>query len=147
MRTILITIILAVLLLAGCNEETCRPTAWIITGSDMDAVDNPIVGRVGVNNDGVEAGLEINYTGGHMVRHSYGAYILYELEQEIIGTAPYLGFHGLIAEDDVEERYGPIVGTLIQITPRVTTVIEGQYTSQAAATDEFKAFAGIRAKF
>lgn len=146
MKTLIIGLIMAIVLIAGC-AETISPTAWIITGSDLDTVDNPIIGRVGVNSEGVEAGLELNYTGGHIVRHSYGAYILYELQQQIIGTTPYMGFHAVIAEDDIEERYGPIVGTLVDITPQVQAVVEAQYTEQAAATDEFKAFAGIRAKF
>jgi len=119
----------------------------MLTSSDLEAADNPIIGRVGVNSDGVEAGLELNYIGGHMERHSYGAYILYELEQQIIGTSPYMGFHATIAEDEVEERYGPIVGTLVEIRPRVSAVVEAQYIDQAAASDQYKAFAGLRVKF
>ena len=92
---------MAIVLIAGCNE-TIRPkvTTWIMTSSDLEAADNPIVGRVGVNSDNVEAGLELNYV-GRMERHSYGAYIIYELEQQIIGMTPYLGFHAVVAEETV----------------------------------------------
>ena len=139
---LLMLAVCAAVMLGGCNEELCRPTAWIMGGSNADAADNPVVGRVGVNADGVEFGLESNYEGGHMRNHAFGAYILAELSPTPVGT-PYVGYHALLADDNVEERHGPILGTLIHITPRIATVIEGQYNSQ---TEEYLAFGGVRIK-
>ena len=145
MKTVLLTIIAVLfLLVAGCNE-TIRPTAWILTGSDVDTKDNPIVGRVGVDNQGVGFGLELNYAGGHVERQSYGAYITAELEPTPAGT-PYIGYHALLAIDDVDEQHGPILGTLLDVGG-ITTVIEGQYIGQADGNDQYKAFAGVRVKF
>ena len=140
----LITIVIAAMLLVvvGCNEE-CRPTVSILTGSDTDASDNPIVGRIGVDAEGVGFGLELNYTGGHVERQSYGAYITAELEPTPVGT-PYIGYHALLAIDDVEDQHGPILGTRIEITPRVSTVIEGQYVGQVDENDQYRLYAGLR---
>ena len=145
MKTVLITLILAIALIAGC-DETCRPEAMIITGSDIDAADNPITGRIGINSEGVGFGLALNYAGGHVEHESYGAYIYGELQPTPIGT-PYMGFQAILAIDDVEEEYGPILGTFIPITDRISTVIEAQYIDQADSSDQYRAFAGIKARF
>ena len=143
MKRAILTINL-LLLVAGCNE-TIRPTAWILNGSDIGVEDNPIVGRLGVDNQGVGFGLELNYAGGHIERQSYGAYITAELEPTPIGT-PYIGYHALLAIDEVEEQHGPIVGTLITVGG-IETVIEGQYNEQADESERYKAYAGVRIKF
>ena len=144
MKALLTTIILMCLLMAGC-DETCKPAAWILTGSDIGPPDTPIVGRLGVDSKGVGFGLELNYLGGHIERESYGAYITAELEPTPLGT-PYVGYHALLAIDDVDEQYGPILGTLIEVGG-ITTVVEGQYIGQADGSDQYKAFAGVRVKF
>jgi hypothetical protein len=143
---LLMLAVCAAVMLGGCNEDLCRPTAWIMGGSDVDAADNPVTGRVGVNADGVEFGLESHYEGGHMQNQAYGAYILAELPPTLAGT-PYMGYHALLADDDIDERHGPILGTIIQITPRVATVIEGQYVGQADEDNQYRASAGVRVKF
>ena len=143
MKTVLLTITL-ILLVAGCNE-TIRPTAWILSGSDLDAQDNPIVGRLGVDNQGVGFGLELNYAGGHVERQSYGAYITAELEPTPLGT-PYIGYRALLAIDEVDEQHGPMVGTLIK-AGGIETVIEGQYNEQADESERYKAYAGVKVKF
>jgi len=143
MKTVLLTITL-ILLIAGCTE-TIRPAAWILSGSEVGVEDNPIVGRIGIDNQGVGFGLEANYSGGHIERQSYGAYITAELAPTPLGT-PYVGYHALLAIDEVEEQYGPIAGTLI-IVGGIETVIEGQYIEQADSSDKYKAYAGVRIKF
>ena len=136
----------AAVLIAGCNEEQCRPTVSILTGSDMDSIENPIVCRIGIDNQGVGFGMELNYAGGHVERQSYGAYITAELAPTPAGT-PYIGYHALLAVDDTEEKHGPILGTIIQVTPTVATVIEGQYIGMVDENEQYLAFLGVKAKF
>ena len=46
---------IAILLVSGCNEEQCRPSAWLLSTTDYDSPDNEITGRLGVvNPQGIE---------------------------------------------------------------------------------------------
>ena len=143
MKRAILTITL-ILLVVGCTE-TIRPAAWILSGSEVGVEDNLIIGRIGIDNQGVGFGLEANYSGGHIERQSYGAYITAELEPTPIGT-PYIGYHALLAIDEVEEQHGPMVGTLIT-AGGIETVIEGQYNEQADESERYKAYAGVKVKF
>lgn len=149
----LIIILLAVVMMAGCSEQ-CRPTAWILGGSDVDARDDMIVGRVGVKNEGVEFGAESSWTGIHGENQAFGAYILNEFAPTPAGI-PYIGYHATVANDAEDGgSYGPIAGTVLEVGG-IETVVEFQYLDYSGPisqtmvdeTDNYRLFAGTKFKF
>ena len=139
---------------AGCNEEQCRPTAWLMGGTGDDSVDNDIVGRVGLRNpQGIEFGAESNWIGVHGANQNYGAYVIGELDKTPVGT-PYIGGHASIIDDEDGGFYGPVAGTILEVAG-IETVIEYQYLeftgmmedAQGVWNDEHKVLVGFRLRF
>ena len=80
MKTLTV-ILIALLLVAGCNSQM---TTWTLAGSDIDSPENDYIARVGVRSEGgVEIGAEVNTNmiGGHTRNQDYGGYILAELPE------------------------------------------------------------------
>jgi len=154
MKKLILTILLC-LLVAGCNEEQCRPTAWIMGGTNIDSSENDIIGRLGLrNNEGIEFGAESSWIGVSGANQTYGAYALAEVEVGPLGT-PYIGYHSTIANDYEDGGfYGPIAGTIVKVG-NIETVFEYQYLDyngslaeiKADENDRHKATVGTRFRF
>lgn len=145
-----VVLLLVALLLCGCGEH--QMTAWMLSGGDIDAVDNEFTGRLGLRGaDGVEFGAESNWVGTRGQAQSYGAYALAEMDESI--GHPYIGYHASIA-NDIEDGglYGPVGGTIITIGG-LETVLEYQYRDFTGSmadldkNDAHKVFAGVRIRF
>lgn len=159
MRKLIVTLIMFAALLivsAGCNEEICQPTAWLMGGTNADAADNIVTGRVGIRNkDGVEFGGETNYLGVHGANQSYGAYALTELTADPnTGIIPYIGFRASVVDVEDGSLFGPMTGTIIKLGG-MESVLEIRYNEfdgrledlQADENNKWEASAGLRIKF
>jgi hypothetical protein len=143
------TIAVVCLLVAGCNEEACRPTAMLIGGFDFDSEKEVITGRAGLQNpDGVEFGVESRHITD--LNQSYGAYALVETQLIDFGTQ-YFGAHAGIIDS---QYYGLIAGETIPIRDNISAVIEVQWnelddTQRAiiGTDDELVAHTGVKIKF
>ena len=157
MKTALIMIAFAAMLIVseGCNEEICKPTAWLMSGSNLDAVDNEIIGRVGIrNNDNIEFGAESNWLGVKGENQTFGGYVVAWLPIDPNNFEPYVGFD--VTAGDVADGsfYGFLAGTAIRIGP-IKSVVEysnTQYSGQLAdkydhANDEHRVRAGLIFEF
>ena len=153
-----VMILICAVLLTGCNEEVCRPVAWLTVGPDLDASDNPVTGRIGISNaDGIEFGAESTWYGSEA--QGYGAYALQEFEAINrllpLGTTEYIGGHAAIIDtEDTGNTYGFIAGTSVPVRGNIETVVEYQFNEYEGALQEtvgsddaHKVFAGLRIKF
>jgi hypothetical protein len=151
MRTLLTAIIFVCLLVAGCSEEVCQPTGWLMVGPDLDTADNSVIGRAGIlNKDGVEFGVESQYAGKEGGQ-SYGAYAMQEIQVVNLGKQ-YIGARAAIYDiDEGGNNYGFIAGEIIPISENIDSVIETQINEYDRAVtgtdDDWLVFAGIRMKF
>ena len=156
MRTVIVFMaVLLAAVVAGCNEEQCRPTAWILGGTDYDNPENEITGRLGLRTaEGIEFGASSSWVGVHGLNQSYGAYILTEFGETAAGT-PYIGYAASVANDHEDGgMYGPIAGTIITVGG-IDTIVEYQYRDFQGNiaeiydnnNDRHKATAGLRLGF
>jgi hypothetical protein len=155
MKKLLFTLI--ILLVAG-NAYACRPTAWMLGGTDVQTEGDNYIARLGLRDTtGIEFGIESDWSGlrGKAPNQAFGAYLLAELPKTPAGI-PYLGGHAAIAfNDDDIGFYGPIAGTIIEITPNLDSIIEFQYldfngnfsAANPEVQDQYKIYAGLRFRF
>lgn len=115
MRTLMVTLILAILLIVtGCDEHL---TAWGLVGSEMDTSNTQYILRAGVCDGdepgGIEVGMESSYVGENG-QQAYGAYGLMHLggDQASWLGQPYIGYHATVADSEDGGAYGPIIGTI-----------------------------------
>lgn len=162
MKGLLFTLMLAaILLVAGSGEVyACRPTAWLLGGSDIQTEDDNYIGRIGLRDEsGIEFGFESAWMGikGKGYNQSYGCFLLTELPSlDLVPGTSYIGIHVAVAFDDEDIGfYGPITGTFIPISDKVDSMVEFQYLSfngnlapdNPELTDKYKIYAGLRFKF
>lgn len=140
---------------AEAPGPTTFVTVWAMGTSDLDSQENEFVGRVGVQLEDVEMGLESVWQGVHGDGQAYGAYVLMHLlgEPGVLGK-PYLGYHATIIDAEDGGAYGPIAGTKYELGANLETVLEGWYRDftgnlkqTAESNDIWKLFAGVRYKF
>lgn len=143
---------------AGCNEEICKPTAWVMTGPDLGQLEqNRVVGRVGIENtDGIEFGFETEYLGYKGLNQSYGAYFTQDFQvlvQPAFGTQ-YIGARAGVIDVSDGSSYGVIGGWKYPLTKNISTVIEGQWLNYDDALEaingadkEWKILGGLKVKF
>lgn len=154
MKTVIAVLALA-LLVGGCFEDHSL-VGWGLATPEFDSADNAFAGRLGIVNEGIEAGYETSYLGNRLDSQSHGAYLAAELEKTPLGT-PYIGYHATLVIGDIEDGafYGPILGTTVGVAPGVQTVVEYQYRDftgsladlQADNNDRHRVFTGLRVKF
>jgi len=160
MKTVITLLMAAIICLCavGCNEEVCKPTAWLMVGPDLDAPDNPIAGRIGIANaDGIEFGAESVWYESSV--QGYGVYALQEFEAVNmllpLGTTEYIGAHAAIIDsDETGNTYGFIAGTSRPIRGNIKAIVEYQYNEyqddlieQIGSDDAHKVYAGLKISF
>lgn len=152
MKKYILTLILTVLI-AGCGEQACRPTAWFLAGPDVDGSDELFVGRAGLRSPGgSEFGIESQYIG--VGEQSYGAYALVETQIVDIGTQ-YIGGHASIIDTDTDgAQYGLISGIIVKAGENADIVTEYQFNALQdnlaeirGTDDEHVITAGLRIRF
>jgi len=152
-------ILMVCLLLCGCSESV-RPTASLLTGTnvEMEQEDMEYVGRLGLQIDKSEIGIATYYLDNTDIdQQYYGVYVLQDLIQD--PNAPVLGnwYIGAQATLDVESdggQYGPILG-MRSFLGGIEILTEFQYRhyNQALAVlegvseDKYKVIVGPRFKF
>lgn len=123
------------LLVAATGCQTAQPTAWFLSGSDVDSEDNRYVGRLGVEQGDLEFGAQSDWVGVHGERQTYGAYALLHLpwDENLLGTQ-YTGFQTSIAVDHEDGgSYGFLAGTLKPLSEDVDAVAEYRYSDFTGA--------------
>ena len=155
-------ILILALCLAGCNEEACRPTAWMLAGTDMSA-GNSYVGRVGVRSpEGIEFGASSDWLDGGDYQ-AYGAYALMEIPFLADANLPLIGTNyigaaaGLTVDTDMEDDvgfWGFLTGVTVPVRDNLDSVIEYRYTEFSGnfeerfpdENDAHTVYAGLRFK-
>ena len=139
-----------ILLLVGCASY--QPTAWLMTGTDLDSKDNVVSARIGaVNPEGLEPFIEINYLDGIKESQTYALGLVQSVTVVDLGSQYIGGRFGIIDAAESGISYSFIVGQAIPVTKNISTVIEGQYIEYdreiAGTENEIAGFVGIKGKF
>lgn len=142
-----------IVLLVAAGTVNADLTAWLMGTPELDSADNEIVARLGIQNEDVEFGLQMDYIGIHGDNQWTGVYGILHLQGDfttLLGQ-PYIGYQASLSFDEDGGCYGPIAGTIYN----KIFVIEGWYRDfngplsaiLADENDQWKVFAGLRIKF
>jgi hypothetical protein len=155
------------LVASGCSTNAPdgpRIAVSALAATDLESAQNEYVGRVGLEQELVTAGVQTHFIGTHGEQQFLGGYAVTSLpNMDLLGT-PYVGYQVGIPIDDGDMGYhGPIMGTrheiaegfemVTEIAEGFEMVTEGWYRSfngelkNADFADEWKLLVGPRIRF
>lgn len=163
MKRVILIVVLAILLVAGCAETAkVQPAAWLLSGANVQSGDSEneiedtleYVGRVGVQVGQTEAGLASNWFKGNP-RQEYGVYFIQFLAQDPnnLLSKTYIGAQATLDVKEEGGMYGFMAGTILNVggVDLATEFRASTYTEALGdkmdSQDRYKVFVGPRFKF
>ncbi len=151
--------ITTVLLVAATGCQTARPTAWFLSGADIDSSVNEYIGRIGIESQDekgepvTEFGLQSDWIGATGGRQKYGVYALWFVPfgENVLGRQ-FAGYATTIDWDHEEGGYyGPVAGTIRPINENISALVQYSYRDFTAlehsSSDVHLVSGGVRWKF